>query len=472
MSARKQRRVRRRAAQPIAAPAASSTAADEIIRRLENDGYRRAKIGGFDLDGILRGKYVSFEKLGSALRNGFGFCDVVFGWDIVDTVYDNGVLTGPQTGYPDIQSVLDPSTIRRIPWERDVVSILCDFRDENGGPHPACPRSLLKHVIARAEAMGFSPKFGAEYEFFFFQETRDSLVEKDFRSLTPLDPGMFGYSWVRTGQDAELMRDILDSMHEFDINIEGLHTETGPGVYEVAIRYDDVLKAADQAGLFKTSMKQIAHRHGLSVTFMAKWNASLPGCSGHLHQSLWKGGKNAFYDPNKGGMSALMRRYIAGQLALMQDFTALYSPTINSYKRYVPGVWAPLVASWGRENRNCAVRVIGEGDPKAIRLEYRQTAADMNPYIAMAASLAAGLWGIETKAELPPETHGDPGAEGPLRLPTSLKDATRRLAASRVAKEVLGARFVEHYVASREWEVRCFERAVTDWELRRYFETV
>jgi glutamine synthetase len=442
------------------------------VARLQRDGFSVAKIGGFDLDGVLRGKYVSLEKLASALRSGFGFCDVIFGWDIADAVYDNGVLTGPRTGYPDAMAILDPSTVRRIPWEPGVVAMLCDFRDADGD-HPGCPRSLLKRVIERAEAMGYSLKVGAEYEFFFFQETRDSLAEKGFRELTPLDPGMFGYSWVRSGQDFELMQAILQGLRDFDINVEGLHTETGPGVYEAAIRYDDALKAADQAALFKTALKQIAHRHGIAVTFMAKWNADLPGCSGHLHQSLWKDGKNAFFDSRSSdGMSAVMRRYVAGQLALMQELTALYSPTINSYKRYVPGVWAPLVAAWGHENRTCAVRVIGRGDPKALRLEYRQTAADMNPYVAIAASIGAGLWGIEKKLELPAETRGDPGEDGPLALPRTLSAATDRLEKSRAAPELFGERFVQHYVASRRWEVKRFERAVTDWELARYFETV
>jgi glutamine synthetase len=446
---------------------------EDIVARLERDGFRFAKIGGFDLDGVLRGKYVSLDKLASALRSGFGFCDVIFGWDIADAVYDNGVSTGPHTGYPDIVGMLDPSTLRSVPWEPGVVAMLCDFRDASGADHPACPRSLLRRMIDRAEGLGFSPKIGAEYEFFFFQETRDTLAAKGFRGLEPLDPGMFGYSWVRAGQDFDLMQDILQSLRAFEVHIEGLHTETGPGVYEAAIRYDDALRAADQAALFKTALKQIAHRHGISVSFMAKWKADLPGCSGHLHQSLWKDGKNAFHDARApGGMSPVMRRYIAGQLALMQEFTALYSPTINSYKRYVPGVWAPLVASWGYENRTCAVRVIGRDDPKALRVEYRQTAADMNPYVAIAASLGAGLWGIEKKLELPPETQGDPGEGGPLALPRSLSAATDRLERSRAARQLFGTKFVEHYVATRRWEVRRFETAVTDWELARYFETV
>jgi len=306
---------------------------------------------------------------------------------------------------------------------------------------PACPRSLLRTVLARAEQMGFSAKFSVEFEFFLFRETPASLHEKGFRKLESLSPGMFGYSWVREGQNGELMRSILDGMRAFDIEIEALHTETGPGVYEVAIRYDECLRAADKAALFKTAMKQIAFDHDLSVTFMAKWNADLPGSSGHIHQSLWQNGKNVFAapgDPN--GLSKLMRNYIAGQVELMPELTALYSPTINSYKRYVPGVWAPLTASWGFENRTCAIRVIGAGD-EATRVEYRQTAADINPYIAMATCLAAGLYGISRDASPPPPASGDASTSGEVHrpLPRTLADANKLLAASTVAREILGA---------------------------------
>jgi glutamine synthetase len=284
---------------------------------------------------------------------------------------------------------------------------------------------------------------------------------------------MFGYSWVRSGQDSALMRDIMEGMADFDIEIEGLHTETGPGVYEVAIAADSAVAVADKAALFKTAMKQIVHRHGLSVTFMAKFSEALPGCSGHLHQSLWQDGKNAFHDPKSAqGMSALMKQYIAGQLQLAQELTALYSPTINSYKRYVPGVWAPLVAAWGLENRTCTVRVIAPNDPKAARIEYRQTAADINPYIAIATSLGAGLWGIEKKLSLPAESKGDAGEGGPMAIPRTLHEATALLAKSKVARQILGAEFVDHYVRTREWEIRQFDRAVTDWERQRYFEAI
>ncbi|MEQ9320353.1 MAG: glutamine synthetase, partial [Polyangiaceae bacterium] len=258
--------------------------AQGIVEGLQARGIKRAKVGGFDVDGVLRGKYISLDKLESALSGGFGFCDVIFGWDIADDLYDSASVTGWERGFPDTLAVLDTSSIRDIPWEPHVALILADFRDEQGAAHPACPRSLFKAMIDKAAGLGLSAKFSAEYEFFFFKETPETLREKGFQQLDSLTPGMFGYSALRTGQNRELMADILDGMAAFDVEVEGLHTETGPGVYEAAIRYDDALAAADKAALFKVGLKQIAREHGLSVTFMAKWNAALPGSSGHVHQ--------------------------------------------------------------------------------------------------------------------------------------------------------------------------------------------
>jgi len=472
MAQRKQRRGSGKRSGGDDANGDAKRAAVELVQGLRSRGIDRAKIGGFDLDGVLRGKYVSLDKLESALSKGFGFCDVIFGWDVADVLYDNAKVTGWHTGYPDVNSVLDPGTLRDIPWEPGAVAMLADFRTGDGSAHPACPRSLLKRTIARAEKLGYRPMVGAEYEFYLFKETRDSLQEKGFRRLTPLDPGMFGYSWVRSGQDSELMRDIMLGMRDFDIELEGLHTETGPGVYEAAIRFDDALKTADRAALFKVALKQIAHRHGVSVTFMAKWNASLPGSSGHLHQSLWQGDQPAFVDAKTGGMSKLMQNYLAGQLALMPELTAMVSPTINSYKRYVPGVWAPMVACWGIENRTCSCRVIGVGQGGALRIEHRQPAADMNPYVALAATLGAGLWGVEKGLALPPETRGDAGADGPGKLPRTLREAADKLGGSKAARALFGEQFVDHYVRTRDWEAREYDKAVTDWELSRYFEVI
>jgi glutamine synthetase len=413
------------------------------------------------------------SKLRSALEKGFGFCDVIFGWDMADMLYNNAKVTGWHTGYPDAHAVLDASTVRHIPWEPGVVALLCDFRAASGGAHPACPRSLLKRVRDRASRMGYDVRVGAEFEFFFFRETRETLAEKGYTGLTPLDPGMMGYSWVRTGQDSDLMRDILDTLAAHGIELEGLHTETGPGVYEAAIAHDEMLAAADKAAMFKTALKQIAPRHGLSVTFMAKNSSGLPGSSGHLHQSLWRGETNVF-GRSGGGRRALspeLKHYLGGQMSLLREFTALMSPTINSYKRYVPGLWAPLSPTWAIDNRTCALRVIDPDSRSAARVECRQGAADINPYIAIAASVGAGLWGIDKQLDPGEPVVGDAGP-GSDAFPTSLEHATTLLERSRVARKVLGAEFVDHYVRTRRFEVAEFSRAVTDWEARRYFEMV
>jgi glutamine synthetase len=440
---------------------------------------KKVKVGGFDIDGVLRGKFVSLDKFWNMVDQGFGFCDVIFGWDITDVLYDNAKVTGWDTGYPDAHATIDPSTLRFPPGEPDTATFIVDFLNQDGTAHPACPRSLLKRILARAATLGYEASFGSEFEFWVFKETAESLNQKGFRGLTPLSPGMFGYSWLREDQNRDFVHAILNEMTAMDIAIEALHTETGPGVYEVALRYDEALRAADKAAMFKTHMKALASRHGLSVTFMAKWKEDLPGSSGHLHQSLWSvaqpGGapRNVFHDEKgEAKLSTTARQYLAGQLALMPELTALYSPTINSYKRYVPGVWAPLTASWGPENRTCAIRSI-PGGPSSTRLEYRQTAADINPYIAIATCVAAGLYGIEKKLVPPPAGKGDTSLSADHKpLPRTLKEATAWLKESKGAREILGDAFVDHYVITREWEVRQFERVVTEWELKRYFESI
>ncbi len=451
--------------------------ADEIRDTFEQRGIRKVKVGGFDIDGVLRGKLISLDKFWSAVKQGFGFCDVIFGWDVTDRLYDNATVTGFQTGYPDALARIDLSTFRVLPSEPDTACFLADFHTPDGKPHPACPRNLLKAVVARAEASGYRPKLSGELEFWVFRETGQSLEAKGYRDLDPLTHGMFGYSWVREGQQAGFVHDMLDTMHAFDIEVEGLHTETGPGVWEAAIRYDDAVAAADKCALFKATMKQLCAARGLSVTFMAKWNADLPGSSGHIHQSLWdgEGQVNLFHDPKaKDSLSTLARHYLGGLVKLAPELTALYSPFVNTYKRYVPGVWAPLKATWGVENRTCAVRVIDGPGATATRVEYRQTAADIHPHTAMATCLGAGLWGIANAVEPPPPTEGDATATGvdAPSLPGTLEAATALLRESDAAREILGEAFVDHYVRTREWEARQYQRAVSDWELRRYFEAV
>jgi glutamine synthetase len=421
----------------------------------ERHNIQRVKLGCVDLDGTLRGKYVSLEKFLSS--DSLGFCDVVFGWDIADALYDNAKYTGWHTGFPDGKCTVDRDTFRTIPWEPGTAFFLLDYEAE------IAPRSVLKRVLKRCE---FTPYMAAEFEFFLFRETPESLRAKSFRNLTPLTPGMFGYSVLRASQNSAVMIDLLDHLAAFRIPLEGLHTETGPGVYEAAITVEKALEAADRAALFKTAVKEILAEHAIIPTFMAKVSPDLPGSSGHLHQSLWKDGKNLF----EGGVEGLMGNYIAGLVEFLPELMALFCPTVNSYKRTVPGAWAPINATWGIDNRTTAIRAL-PSNTKSSRIELRLTGADINSYLAMAASLAAGLEGIQQGLRpWPPEVDGY--NSGAKRLPRSLVEATRLLNSSEVARDWLGNDFIDHYVATREWEVRQFERAVTDWELARYLESI
>jgi glutamine synthetase len=444
-----------------------------LREHFRKQGVRKVKLGGFDVDGVLRGKYVSLDKFWSVAEGALGFCDVIFGWDLGDQLYDNATVTGWHTGYPDTRATVDLSTFRMIPWEPGTAAFLLDFEAEPGKPLAVSPRQLLKRVEDKARSMGFLVKVASEYEFFLFRETPESVRAKGYANLTPLSPGMFGYSWLRASENAPLVHDLQDQLAAFDVELEGFHTETGPGVYEAAIRYDQMLRAADKAALFKTAVKEICARHAVMPTFMAKWSKELPGCSGHLHQSLWSlEGQPLFLDPRAHqGMGKLLQHYVAGQVALMPAMTALIAPTVNSYKRMVRGAWSPTMATWGVENRTTALRVI-PGSPASTRVEYRFAAADMNPYVAIAASVAAGLHGVQHELPLPPETTGNGYEAKGEPLPPTLRAATEALSRSKEVRELLGDAFVDHYVRTREWECRQFESAVTKWELERYFEII
>jgi glutamine synthetase len=451
----------------------------EILERFEKDRISRVKVGAFDIDGLLRGKHIHVDKFRSAAegagegalnKGGLGFCDVVFGWDIGDQLYDNVGVTGWHTGYPDAVARIDLETYRPVPWENETALFLLDLFGKDGRPLEMSPRGVLARVVERAASMGYTPFFGAEYEFWFFRENAHSLREKGFRNLTPLTPGMFGYSVTRASANAELVLNLFDELAEFRVPLEGLHTETGPGVYEAAIQVAPAMEAADRAALFKTAVKEIAGRFELTPTFMAKWSADLPGSSGHLHQSLWDRAAKKNLFSAKSGLPKLMRHYVAGQVSLLAEWMPLYCPTINSYKRTVPGAWAPVNATWGVDNRTAAVRAIPSAG-KSARVEMRASGADINPYLAMAASLAAGLEGIERKLEPPPAVTNAYESGAPP-LPRHLAEATRRFRVSEAARRWFGEEFVEHFAATREWEVRQYEKAVTDWELARYLESV
>ena len=447
-----------------------------ILEAVQAHPDGKVKIAVCDIDGVLRGKYISTEKFISVASSGLGFCDVVFGWDMVDQAYDNGSFTGWHTGYPDAKVVIRLETYRTIPWENDLPFFLGQFVKPTGKPLEICPAQLLQSVIARAKKAGFTAQFSQEFEWFNFSESPETFAQKEGRGLTPLTPGMFGYSILRSTEKNTYLSSLFSGLTAFQVPIEGLHTETGPGVYEAAIRYSDVLTAADRAVLFKTSVKEIARMHGVMATFMAKISEHLPGCSGHVHQSLWEesGKQNLFYDAKDNNhMSALMKSYIAGQLYCLPHILPLVAPTINSYKRLVEGAWAPTTVTWGIDNRTVALRAL-PGSSSSSRLETRVVGSDTNPYLAMAACLAAGLYGIQHRMKLAQPASVGNGYQDISngRFPNSLAAATTIMKESSVAKELLGKTFVQHFTETREWEVKQFAKSVTDWETRRYFEII
>lgn len=441
---------------------------------VEERNLSHVKVGLFDNDGVMRGKYMSREKFFSSLDKGFAFCDVILGWDSKDQLYDNVTYTGWHTGYPDAPVRILPESCREVPFEDGMLLFLAEFADQ---AEAVCPRAALRRVVQKAEDMGFDPFAALEYEFFIFDETPDSVREKNFKDLKPLTPGWFGYSMIRNSTHAELYHEMIGLSEQMDFPLEGLHTETGPGVIEAAIAVDNALNAADKGALFKTFIKVLAQRHQLMATFMAKWSNEYPGQSGHIHLSLrhQKGAESAFYDPSKQhSISDIQRHFIAGQQKLMPELLCMLSPTVNSYSRLIPGFWAPTDATWGVENRTTALRVI-PGSAKSQRVEYRLGSADANPYLALAAALGSGLYGIEHQLEPDPQIKGnayDQVHPQHQALPKTLWEAAQALKQSNPARALFGDTFVDHFSASREWEEREFRKHITDWELERYFEII
>lgn len=442
---------------------------EEVIKKVKSYPGKKVKLAVTDVDGVLRGKVIHLDKFLSVIDGGFGFCNVVFGWDCADTSYEGVDYTGWHTGYPDASAKIDLNTFRQIPWDEEMPFFIADF----DGLH-VCPRSLLKKVRQKSLDMGYSPVFAQEFEWFNFEENSNDLHDSGHNSPNPISRGMFGYSILRSTQKQDYFNDLFDLMEAFDVTIEGIHTETGPGVYEVAILYKDILESADRAALFKASAKEIGHQHGVIPSFMAKWNEKLPGCSGHIHQSMWKDGKNVFFDP-KGNhkMSSLMESYLAGLLHCLPEILPLYAPTMNSYKRLVEGMWAPTTVTWGIDNRTTAIRVL-PGSESSTRIEMRVPGSDANPYLAQAASLASGLYGIENNLKLTVPPCRSNGYEDKSNgvLPVNLWEATQRMKNSEVANKILGEDFVKHFSQTREWECSEASKVVTDWEIKRYFEII
>ena len=432
----------------------------------------------FDIDGVPRGKLVARDKLLASVGDGggVGFCNVVFGWDAGDVPYDGSGVSGWGTGYPDAAVRVDARTLRRVPWQGGLPLVIADYG--GGALADVCPRTCLRRVLAKAAALDFDVQAAVEYEWFNFRETPASLAAKAGAPPTPLTPGMHGYSLLRPAGEWDYYRALWEGLAGLGVPLEGLHTETGPGVYEAAPEYATALEAADRAALLKLGVKQIALGHGVIAGFMAKWSAGLPGCGGHVHQSLRRlstGEPIGFDGGRPHGLSATLAHYLAGQLHALPHVLPLLAPTVNSYKRLVPGSWAATAVGWGVDNRTAALRLVGD-TPGAFRLEHRVPGADANPYLALAAMVAAGLYGIEHALALEHEPIAGNAYETPglSPLPRTLAEATARMSddGAAFAKTLLGEPFVEHFLRTRDWELRRWQSAVTDWERERYLEII
>ncbi|KXT17200.1 hypothetical protein AC579_329 [Pseudocercospora musae] len=476
---------------------------DDLHELLKDD--EGIKVGGVDVDGQVRGKLMSKKKFMSIAQSGFGFCSVIFGWDMHDQTYFRELkISNAENGYRDITAEVDLSSFRRIPWENNVPFFLCSFREPEGGKLSACPRSLLETQAEKIEAKGIGALAGAEYEFFTFRapstqhpEERNSSSTATFlqknrpSDLPSLEEGMFGYSLTRPTHNQDWYYGIFKACSKFRCDIEGWHTESGPGVYEAALEYGEIRAMADKAALFKLTVKNVSSSYGITPCFMAKPREGLPGNSGHMHVSLKdnKTGKNLFYrekaDPNPPyadlkHVSDIGRHFLAGVLDGLADIMPLVAPTVNSYKRLVENFWAPVTVSWGLEHRAASIRLIAPPTcpPKGTRLEVRVPGADTNAYLVLAAILGLGYRGIEKKLEIPIPPLGkgqDVGgaADKGQRLAKGLKDATAQFSRKEsVAREVFGDDFVDHFAGTREHEIRLWDEAITDWEVRRYIETV
>lgn len=436
-----------------------------------NSSQNHIKIAIADLNGVLRSKYISIEKYNKALKQGMGFCDVIVGSDIDDQLIDQLKFTGWHSGYPDAKIQIVEDSLRQLPYEQNRDFVLCQFDTAN---NELCSRSILKSIAEKADQMGYQAYAGMEFEFSLFDENSDTLHDKQFHNIKPISPGNFGYSLLRTSQFSEFYDELLACCDAMRIPLEGLHTEIGPGVLEAALQYCPIVEAADRAILFKSAVKTLAQRYGWTACFMAKWSEQHQGQSGHIHLSLKdKNNEGVFFDERKPhNISQTMAHFIGGQQRLMPDFLALSAPFVNSYARLVPGFWAPVQATWAIDNRTCAIRVI-EGDKQSQRIEYRIAGADVNPYLAMAGALSSGLWGIGQKIEPSAPIIGNAyelaGTEN-IALPTTLIDSSNALKQSEVAPLYFNKTFIEDYARSREWEARCYQKAVTDWQLARYFE--
>jgi glutamine synthetase len=459
----------------------SVAGAKAVVADLRARGVDTVILGGCDTHGIMRGKRVPIAQLERLLEHGMPLCDVFW----VMHIDESDLVQRPEgsrtyfpterQGYPDIVAQPDLGTVRVVPWHENTALILCDYRLHDGEPVPISPRQVLRGVVERAREMGFEPYCGVELEFYVLRETSASLLRRHACDLTALDERPSTYGVVAGSRQEPFGRLVRQGMLEYGLPIEACNPETGPGQFEINLRYAPALTAADHAFLFKSGVKELATQRGLLATFMAKPHTDWAGNSCHIHMSLRARDSGAFYDAGaEHGISQQMRHFVGGTLSAMAELTAIFAPNPNSYRRFHAYSWAGTTATWSLDNRSTGLRAVCEGE-NGTRIEHRQAGGDVNPYLAVAAALAAGLDGIERGIEPPERTDADvyalpPGAVP--ALPRTLAEAIEQLAAGGVARRWLGDDFVDHYLEMKRAELAAQARSVTDWEIARYAEAL
>ncbi len=446
---------------------------EDLRQLIESRDVEYVTVAMPDMQGFLRGKYISRSKFLGALESGFGMPPVIFALDPTDVILEVPGISDDSSGFPDGVVRILPETLREIPWERPHRNLFV-LVEMTGEDQAICPRAVYRRVAERAAAMGFRPFHSVEFEFTLFDETAKSAFNKGYKNLDISSPHKSYLALLRQQVRSEFFDDLLETCRHMRIPLDSVHEEMGPGFLEAALSYREGVEAADNAVIFKTFAKAVAQRRGQLMTFMSRWSNDADGQSGHVHISLRdKDGNAAFHDPDEPrNMSRDMRHFLGGMQMLMPELLLLMGPSINAFKRFVPGIFSPIAATWGWENRTCALRAI-PGPPLSQRIECRTPGADANPYLSLACLLASGLYGIEHGIEPSEETLGNvysqtvPEAH---HFPASFTEAIARFEASEVARELFGTRFVEIFTASRASQDREFRGLVTDIELRRFFE--
>jgi glutamine synthetase len=438
---------------------------DELKGAVGDGSIDTVVVAFTDMQGRLMGKRLHGEFFleGGVAEHGVEGCNYLLALDMeMDPTPGYGIASW-ERGYGDFGLKPDMATLRRTPWLEATALVLCDVVWHDGSPVNPSPRQVLKRQVERAAELGYTAKFGSELEFYLLKESYEEAHAKHYRDLTPSVPYILDYHILATTYDEPLIRQIRNGMQGAGIRVETSKGEAWPGQQEINFRFDDAVTMADNHTIYKNGAKEIAHLNGQSITFMAKPDHTWIGNSCHIHSSLWREGESAF-----AGESDVFKHYLAGQIASLKELAVFLAPTINSYKRFAAGSWAPTTLAWGHDNRTCGFRIVGHGD--GLRAETRIPGGDANPYLAFAALLAAGLNGVEQGLELPPPLEGNAYESDAERFPHSLREAIAALEGGTMARTAFGDDVVDHYLNYARTEQRLFDEVVTCYERERMFE--